>query len=437
MESGIRSRFRICPITPSTLKSRIWYQKPRIITISLSVATMLFFSALATSAPTPIIFPQTSDYEGFYALLVDVDQNGNLVQKATIQVFDNTSIHSDSIPFWGKITELRTGGFAIAGFHENDTAHRQLWVILTDENYNPLWNRTYGETFEIRSITEMDNGDLAIGHYIEEYDDHNFKGLFQIIVIDDEGEFVREQSWRFGWLSGFSHCDDGGFILAKEIYFTVNASPFWIARIDTDLNVIWNKTYPHFASMTDIIEDMAGGFTIPYAPVFDGPIGIVRLDDHGNEISRVFTNATSALWYFWVAQCSNGEYLGWYYDYIIRFNIEGEIMWEKDVDFCVHGIQELSPDRFVAFDTAGIREMGCCHPGLNLQCFDANGTTIWTRSVQATAFFVSNIICNTDGGLTILAMIDSNYLSSVLDGFPEADTQNDQLFVASTKEGFE
>jgi len=401
--------------------------------MSLGAITILFFSSFSTLVPAPFIFPLTTD--SFDVLLMDVDQDGKLVQNATIPVFYNTSIHLGPYPFWGKITELTTGGFAIAGYHENDTAYRQLWVILTDENYNPLWNRTYGKTFEIRLITEMSNGDLAIGHYIEEYNDHKYKGLFQIIVIDDEGDFVREQSWRFGWLSGFSHCDEGGFILAKEIYFTVDASPFWIARIDTDLNVIWNQTYPHFASMTDIIEDMTGGFTIPYAPVFDGPIGIVRLDNHGNEISRVFTNSTSALWLFWIKQCSNGEYLGWYYHHIIRFNIEGEIIWVRDVDFCVHGIQELSPDRFVAFETVGIREMGCRHPDVYLECFDANGTTIWTRSFQAAGFFVSDIIYNTSGGLTILGMIASNHLSSVFDNFSEADTQNGQLFVAWTKEG--
>ncbi|MFX1606527.1 MAG: hypothetical protein ACFFDD_11550, partial [Promethearchaeota archaeon] len=416
MESEIKNRSRICPVPPNLSKSRIWNQKPRIITISLSVVTMLFISALATSAPTPIFFEATNND----ILLMDVDWNGNLVQN----VIYNTNVQSDSVPFWGKITELANGGFAIAGFNETDNSgDRQLWVIRTDEDYNPLWNRTYGSTFEIRAITEMNNGDLAIGHYIEEYDDHNYKGLFQIIVIDDEGEFVREQSWPFGWLSGFSHCDDGGFILAKEIYFTVDCAPFWIARIDTELNVIWNKTYSHFASMTDIIEDMAGGFTMPYAPVSRGPIGIVRLDSHGNETSRIFTSSFSSAWYFWITQCSNGEYLGWYYDFIIRFNIEGEIIWEKNVDFCVHGIEELSPDRFVAFDTAGIREMGCCHPGVNLECFAANGTTLWSRSVQGPGFFVPDIIYNTDGCLTILGMVDSNYLSSVLDDIPEANTQ--------------
>ncbi len=388
--------------------------------MSLSIMTILFVSALATSIQPLPVPPQdvvTTDEESVpmsvqytlnlerdAVLLMSVDQNGSLIQNTIIPLLDNASIYSDSIPFWGKITELTTGGFAIAGYHENDTANRQLWVILTDENYNPLWNRTYGKTFEIRSITEMNNGDLAIGHYIEEYDDHNYKGLFQIIVIDDEGEFIREQSWRFGWLSGFSHCDDGGFILAKEIYFTVGASPFWIARIDTDLNVIWNKTYPHFASQTDIIEDREGGFTIPSAPVFEGPIGIVRLDGQGNEISRIFTNSTSSLWYFWITQCSNGDYLGWYYHYIIRFNIEGEIIWEKDVNFCVHGIQELSPNRFVAFESAGVREIGCRHPDVYLECFDANGTTIWTRSFLATHFFVPDIIYNTNGCLTILGI---------------------------------
>jgi len=344
-------------------------------------------------------------------LLLDMDQNGNLVQNVSY----NTNVDSDFVPYWGKITELATGGFAIAGFHEIDNnGDRQLWVIRTDENHNIIWNRTYGYSFEVRAITEMNNGDLAIGHYIESW---GYKpSTFEILVIDDEGNFVKKQSWRFGdgHASGFSHCEDGGFIIAKEIYNTPASSPFWIARIDTDLNVVWNKTYPSFATHTDIIEDMAGGFTMPLEPGLDGPIGIVRLDDQGNEVSRVFTDSTETGQYLTLTQCSNGEYLAGGPGYIIRFNIEGNILWEKNVDFYVHEILELSSNRFVAFEAAGASVNNWDDPGVYLECFDTIGQVIWTRSAQTDRFFVSDIICNTDGGLTLLGMVIPNYLSSVL-----------------------
>ncbi|MFW9889415.1 MAG: hypothetical protein ACFFER_14605, partial [Candidatus Thorarchaeota archaeon] len=219
------------------------------------------------------------------------------------------------------------------------------------------------------------------------------------------------------------HCDDGGFILAKEIYNTPGSSPFWVARIDTDLSVVWNKTYPSFATHTDIIEDMAGGFTMPLEPGLDGPIGIVRLDDQGNEISRAFTNSAETGQYLTLTQCSNGEYLAGGPGYIIRFDIEGKILWEKNVDFYVHGIKELSLNRFVAFEAAGVRQNGWDNPGVYLECFNASGTVIWNHSVQSGGFFVPDIICNTDGGLTILGMVDPDYLPFVLDCFSETDTE--------------
>ena len=370
----------------------------------------------------------------FDAWLLDVDQDGNLVKNATYDL--NLRFGLGSVPFWGKTTELTTGGFAIAGYHEIDNADsgpadRQLWVIRTDDDYNPVWNRTYGKTWEVRSITEMNNGDIAIGHYVEGYEDYGGIGPFQILVIDDEGEFVRERSWRFGWCSGFSHCDDGGFIIAKEIYNTPNASPFWMARIDTGLRVVWNKTYPSFASGTDIVEDMAGGFTMPLEAGLDGPIGIVRLDDQGDETSRVFTNSTAVSVRLWLTQCSNGEYLGWSGNYIIRFNIKGEILWEKYVDFYVHGIKKLSSNRFVAFESAGVRALEWRNSGMVLECFGSDGTTIWNCSIQAAGFFVLDIISNTSGGLTILGMVASNYQSSVLDGFSETDTDAADSLAAS------
>jgi hypothetical protein len=378
--------------------------------------------------------------------LFDINQDGNIVQNATY----DTNFRLSSVPFWGKMTELTNGGYAIAGYHEIDYADsdpddRQLWVIRTDEDWNIVWNRTFGKTWEIRSITEMNDGNLAIGHYIEDYgyyyEDsktgrtyHSPKddSTFQILVIDDEGEHVREKIWHFGWLSGFSHVEEGGFILAHEIYGTPGGSPYWMARIDMNLSVVWNQTYPSFATHTDIVEDMAGGFTMPLEPGIDGPIGIVRLDDDGNEISRVFTTSEKAKANLWLTQCSNGDYLGWYHSYIIRFNIQGDILWEKNVTFYVHGIEELSPDRFVAFERAGIREMSWSNSGVHLECFDAGGTSIWNRSIQAAGFFVPDIISNSHGRLTILGMLDPNYLPSVLDGFSETDTGS-VYYLASTQ----
>ncbi|MFW9912722.1 MAG: hypothetical protein ACFFEU_09630 [Candidatus Thorarchaeota archaeon] len=405
MGQEVKDVTRICQKPQRLAITTYGHQKSWQVVIAASLITILSISAISNIIGAPITMAK--GLHRYDALLLDLDQDGTLAQN----VMCDTYIHSDDVPFWGKIAELTTGGFAIAGYYigEGESYNdKKLWVIRTDEYYNPVWNRTYGDTVEIRAIAEMNNGDIAIGHYVEGYEDYGGIGPFQILVIDDEGEFVRERSWRFGWCSGFSHCDDGGFIIAKEIYNTLNASPFWMARIDTGLRVVWNKTYPSFASGTDIVEDMAGGFTMPLEPGLDGPIGIVRLDDQGDETSRVFTNSTAVSWHLWLTQCSNGEYLGWSGNYIIRFNIEGEILWEKYVDFYVHGIKKLSSNRFVAFESAGVRALEWRNSGMDLECFDAGGTTIWNRSVQTAGSFVPDIISNTDGGLTILGMVASN-----------------------------
>ncbi len=415
-----KGKSKVCPLPPTGDKSGYSYQSSRKMIVSISVISILFISTLSTNVISESFVPETP-YE-FDVLLLDVDQDGNLVKR----VIYNTSFQSDSAPFWGKITELTTGGYAIAGCHESSNPasnpeYRQLWVILTDEDFNIVWNKTYGMTWEIRSITEMNDGNLAIGHHIEDYTAVQ-ASMFQILVIDNEGEQVREKSWLFGWLSGFSHVDEGGFILAHEIGYTPWSSPFWIARIDTDLNVVWNQTYPSFATHTDIVIDTAGGFTMPLEPGIDGPIGIARFDNIGNEISRVFTNSTELGQYLTLTQCRNGEYLAGGPGYIIRFDGEGNLLWEKDVDFYVHGIQELSHERFVAFESAGVRENRWQYPGVYLEGFDAGGTSIWNRSVQTAGLFVPDIISNSNGRLTILGMLDPNYLPSVLDGFSEAGT---------------
>ncbi|MFX1603228.1 MAG: hypothetical protein ACFFCK_07050, partial [Promethearchaeota archaeon] len=91
------------------------------------------------------------------------------------------------------------------------------------------------------------------------------------------------------------------------------------------------------------------------------------------------------------------------------------ILWEKNVDFTVHGMKELSPNRFVAFERSGNKYDWI--PGLYLECFDAGGTTVWIRPIQIPDFFVPDIIYNTAGGLTILATVDADHLPFVLHEF--------------------
>ncbi|MHA1958903.1 MAG: hypothetical protein ACW99U_01650 [Candidatus Thorarchaeota archaeon] len=424
MGQGVKNSSRVCQIPPRFLKMGTFSMNTdrKEIIVAAGLIAILSISVLTTYLLWPPIFVEPEP-DTFDVLLLNVDQDGNLTHTVNI----DTSIESDAVPFWGKTTELTNGGFVIAGFNEtyraySDPPGRQLLVTRTDEDHNPIWNKTYGRTFLIHSIEETNTGEIAIAHYVEGYDDYAGEGLFQILIIDDEGETVREQSWSFGWLSGFSHCDDGGFILAKEIYNTPD-SPYWIARVDTDLSIIWNKTYPNFAPKADIFEDIAGGFTMPLSHMFEGSSGIARLDDQGNEISRVFTNSTREGLYFWVIQCSNGEYLGWDQGYILRFNIEGEILWERYTDYAVHGIHEMSPDRFIAFERAGLLEVDWGQPGVHLECFDASGNTLWSRSVPYYwEFFVPDVIPTSDGGITILGLVDPDQLTSVSDSLSETIT---------------
>jgi hypothetical protein len=401
-----------------------------IVSILLvSFLTAFVFGTFSIPKPPPFVPPVDRDLSAidwtdrYDILLLDVDQDGNLVQNATYDAKINSELVWGNIwseRCWGKITELTTGGFAIAGVHEIDedarnSADRQLWVKWTDEYYNPVWNRTYGKTSEIHSITEMKNGDLAIGHY---------NRTFQILVIDDEGEYVGEQSWRFTKCSAFSHCDNGGFILSTEIDKTNDS---WIARIDADLSVIWNKTYTGLSPIGSMVDDIAGGFTISKS-YEEGGGELVRLDNQGDETSRVFI--ASSIRGTSLIRCINGEYLVGGHPApgcFVCVYIDGTILWEKDIDFgsycSFNGLQKLSSNRFVTWGKW--HWFPGCDTGAYLECFDTGGTTLWNRSVLVGIkghFYVADVISNSDGGITILGLMDPPILPSVLDCFPKSDT---------------
>ncbi|MFX1263531.1 MAG: hypothetical protein ACFFAZ_15725 [Promethearchaeota archaeon] len=439
MEEKVTDITRICQRAPGPSGGTIEHQRPwPVITAVGLIAVLLISAPIAYPFWAPLLNP--SEY-GYDLVLLDVDQDGNLLQTVTY-----ASNMQDICSMCPKIIELATGGFAIAGSYFD----RKLWVIRTDENYSTVWNRTYERPHSsnhLGSITEMNNGNLVIGHWSHDRDEAkqeyvNFTEC--TLVIDDEGEFVREKVWSpYAW-DTFSHCGDGGFILSGAnlqesillgVFERREDDEFWIARLDADLSVIWNKTYAglYLYPYGDIVEDIDGGFTILTS--YENGGELIRLDSQGNETSRVLINSSEVMCSH-LTQCSNGDYLGWTVDYttiggcrgwmancIICFDTEGNTLWEKSntpqFGCGPKGIEELSPNVYVTWNSFESVDSS----GVFIDCFDASGITLWNRSVVLNdyGFTMSDVIANSDGGITILCAVHPRLLPSVLDYFSDSE----------------
>ncbi|MHA2210882.1 MAG: hypothetical protein ACXABV_17145, partial [Candidatus Thorarchaeota archaeon] len=130
MEPRVNNSLRICQIPQGLATGTYGHQKPWPAIIAMSLITILSISAFSNIIGAPLIIPEGS--ASYDVLILDIDQDGNLVQN----VIYNTSSPSYSGLVGIHITEMTSGGFAIAGCHTNDItdssrANQTLWVIRT------------------------------------------------------------------------------------------------------------------------------------------------------------------------------------------------------------------------------------------------------------------------------------------------------------------
>lgn len=243
------------------------------------------------------------------------------------------------------IIEVSTGGYLLCGSIGSD-----VWVVRVDQDGSPLWNVTYdypGSTYANNLIEANDGCFVIVGdHYNES------KSAYDAFVlkIDTTGNHLWNKT--YGGDSSDRGNDiieienEGFFIFGDSMSYGNAVEDFWLVRIDSNGNSLWNKTYG-YASGRDygysLIESGTGDYILAGAcnniSTNMGDIWLIWVDSDGVVQEELLYDAGLTECAYDLIECTNGDLVvtgvtydwstNWGYSIIMRINANGGFLWNS------------------------------------------------------------------------------------------------------------
>ena len=239
------------------------------------------------------------------------------------------------------------GGYLVVGSSEsNQTDVTVGWALMLDQEGNAVWNKTFlvGSGTEIRSVLNLTNGFLLVGNeFLSSGDMNGF-----VAKIDEQGDLIWNKiiggNGTDEFYSAFASSD--GFILLGLSSQNGGAqSQAWIVKIDTNGNILWNKTYsPASDSVAKAgVQASDGNYVVcgyadPRGPS-DFSFLLMKIDPEGNVVwnqtygekgsqeATAITEASDGYVMVGNTQAPDGNMHAW----VIKVNFNGTLLWTKTV----------------------------------------------------------------------------------------------------------
>jgi hypothetical protein len=202
------------------------------------------------------------------AYLVKTDGSGNMQWNKTYGL-------ANSYVIGESVVQTSDKGYAIVGYKSGGPTNDNIYVVKTDASGNLLWNETFGETHPSRGysiVQTLDQG-LVIAGYIRVA---GINADFYLIKMDSSGNMLWNKT--FGRIAGDFASDDsarslvqtidGGFAIAgftstyRGYYDTV-----YLVKTDSDGNMQWSRLLraailPGDEYGESMIQSSDGGYVI-------------------------------------------------------------------------------------------------------------------------------------------------------------------------------
>jgi predicted secreted protein len=215
--------------------------------------------------------------------LVKVDAAGNVLWNMTYGGTGNEyAYHVEQTLDGGYALLGQTGSFGAGG---ND-----FWLVKTDASGNMEWNQTYGGTGNDIGIHVLQTGDG--GYALLGYTSSFGAGSNDAWLIKTDAAGNMEWNMTYGGPGlEFGQCieqtSDGGYAIACiTTSFGAGSLDFWMVKIDSSGNMLWNMTYGGTGSdgPTHFIQTEDEGYAIVGFTTTDGDQNatLIKTDASGN-----------------------------------------------------------------------------------------------------------------------------------------------------------
>ena len=251
--------------------------------------------------------------------LVKTDSAGNLLWNKTYGEGNPDIAYS--------VVQTDDGGYAIAGFtYSYGASGGDFLLVRTDSNGNVLWNKTYGRTWTdaARSVIQTSDEGYALAGYT--YTPITPVEDFWLVKTDSAGNMQWNKTYGAGSYDipySVVETFDGGYAIAgRTSSFGAGADDFWLVKTDSFGNMLWNKTYGGTKEdiAYSVVQTVDGGYAIGgYTRSFGSgwnDFWLVKVDSSGNMLWNKTYGGTVEEWAYSLVQTSDGGYaLAGFIDY--------------------------------------------------------------------------------------------------------------------------
>lgn len=242
---------------------------------------------------------------------VRTDDSGNMLWNQPYQ-------HGDSSGSGSGLVECSDGGFALAGHtSKNGLYTYDVWLVRITANGGIVWEDTYGDPAYIeycQAVVECSGGGFALaGRRIIAGNDTDF----YLVRTDANGNELWQSTFHKGSFDqclSLIECSGGGFALVGRTGPDNLNTDSWLVRTDANGNKLWDKTYGD-ASGNDccfsVVECWDGGFALAgfyNGSHTDSDFYLVRIDTNGNTLWEQTYGTGSDDFGLGMMLCGNGDY---------------------------------------------------------------------------------------------------------------------------------
>ncbi len=247
--------------------------------------------------------------------------------------------------FVSSIQQTTDGGYIVAGTTNSFGGYYDVWVLKLDETGNVSWQKTYGGTTDGDYASSIQQ--TTDGGYIVTGRTFSFGpgiSAFWILKLDSVGNVLWQKTYGGNGrdeASSIRQTTDGGYVVTGYTEsFGAGRENFWVLKLDETGNVSWQKTYGGNGrdGATSIQQTTDGGYVVlGYTYSFGAgyeDLLVLKLDETGNvSWQKTYGGGSTAEYPSSIQLTTDGGYVvvtPRSKDYLIlKIDSFGNIQWQK------------------------------------------------------------------------------------------------------------